>query len=102
MVQALKGVIIGRHRFEVQVRGGNRGFPGFFPAPGNGAKVNLEKTRPAAPVHQVMTGANGRVVLYSPRIYYCRGWRCHYKPGNIRMGIFLKSRPPFPMFRPNL
>jgi hypothetical protein len=57
-----KGIIIGRHLVEVQVRGGN-GLP--FP---NATVVLKDKT--GSTLHQDMTGANGKVVLYSPRVYY--------------------------------
>ena len=57
-----KNLTIGRHRLEVQVRGGN-GLP--FPD----ATVTL-KDKTGSTLHQDMTGANGKVVLYSPRIYY--------------------------------
>jgi hypothetical protein len=57
-----KNLTIGHHRLEVQVRGGN-GLP--FPD----ATVTL-KDKSGSILHQDMTGANGKVILYSPRIYY--------------------------------
>lgn len=57
-----KNLTIGRHRLEVQVRGAN-GAP--FPEAAIVLKDNSGNI-----LHQDTTGADGKVVMYSPRVFY--------------------------------